>query len=89
MIPVVDSEHIHGSITIPNIIVGQAFFYGGVCQMFAGIGAFVAGNTFGATVMTFLEDSGYPTLQFALTGLALLELTETNPICLPTDTDFS
>jgi succinate-acetate transporter protein len=52
MIPVIDSEHIHGSITIPNVIVGQAFFYGGDCQMLAGIGTFVAGNTFGATVMT-------------------------------------
>jgi succinate-acetate transporter protein len=33
----------------PNIVVGLAFFYGGIVQLVAGIQEFRAGNTFGAT----------------------------------------
>jgi succinate-acetate transporter protein len=33
----------------PNIVVGLAFFYGGLVQLIAGIQEFRGGNTFGAT----------------------------------------
>ncbi len=33
----------------PAIVIGLAFFYGGLCQLIAGINEFRAGNTFGAT----------------------------------------
>lgn len=36
-------------ITVPNVIVGMALFYGGLAQFLAGMWEFVAGNTFGAT----------------------------------------
>ena len=32
-------------VTEPNILVGVAIIYGGVCQFIAGIMEFVAGNT--------------------------------------------
>lgn len=36
-------------ITVPNVIVGQALFYGGLAQFVAGMWEFATGNTFGAT----------------------------------------
>lgn len=43
----------HGRhVTTPNIVVGLAFFYGGLCQLLAGMWEFVAGNTFGATAFS-------------------------------------
>jgi len=38
-----------GFFSAPNIVVGLAFFYGGIVQLVAGIQEFRAGNTFGAT----------------------------------------
>ncbi|KAG8849612.1 hypothetical protein FRB91_009741 [Serendipita sp. 411] len=40
------------SVTIPNIVIGLAFFYGGLVQLLAGIGEFFVGNTFGATALS-------------------------------------
>ncbi|EGW31393.1 transmembrane sensor/transporter [Spathaspora passalidarum NRRL Y-27907] len=39
-------------ITIPNVVVSLACFYGGAAQFFAGCFEFVAGNTFGFTALT-------------------------------------
>jgi hypothetical protein len=39
-------------ITVPNVIVGMALFYGGLAQFLAGMWEFVAGNTFGATAFS-------------------------------------
>jgi succinate-acetate transporter protein len=36
-------------VTVPNVVVGMALFYGGLAQLLAGMWEFVAGNTFGAT----------------------------------------
>jgi hypothetical protein len=36
-------------ITVPNVIVGMALFYGGLAQFLAGMWEFATGNTFGAT----------------------------------------
>ncbi|KAJ2000342.1 hypothetical protein GGI04_004190 [Coemansia thaxteri] len=36
----------------PNVVVGLAFFYGGLCQLLAGMWEFAAGNTFGATAFS-------------------------------------
>ena len=36
-------------VTVPNVVVGMALFYGGIGQMLAGMWEFVTGNTFGAT----------------------------------------
>ena len=36
-------------ISIPNVIVGMALFYGGLAQFVAGMWEFATGNTFGAT----------------------------------------
>ncbi|ABN66332.2 FUN-related protein [Scheffersomyces stipitis CBS 6054] len=36
-------------ITIPNMIVGLCFFYGGLCQFLSGLWEMVMGNTFAAT----------------------------------------
>lgn len=36
-------------VTVPNVVVGMALFYGGLTQLLAGMWEFVAGNTFGAT----------------------------------------
>ncbi len=38
--------------TLPNIVVGLALFYGGLCQLLAGMWEFKAGNTFGATAFS-------------------------------------
>jgi uncharacterized protein len=38
----------HG-VTVPNVVVGMALFYGGLSQLLAGMWEFVTGNTFGAT----------------------------------------
>jgi uncharacterized protein len=38
-----------GLISAPNIVLGLAFFYGGLVQLIAGIQEFKTGNTFGAT----------------------------------------
>jgi uncharacterized protein len=35
-----------------TVLVGLAFFYGGLCQLLAGMWEFRAGNTFGATAFT-------------------------------------
>lgn len=36
-------------ITVPNVVVGMAIFYGGLAQLLAGMWEFATGNTFGAT----------------------------------------
>jgi hypothetical protein len=36
-------------VTVPNVVIGMALFYGGLAQLLAGMWEFVAGNTFGAT----------------------------------------
>lgn len=36
----------------PNVVVGLAFFYGGVCQLLAGMWEFANNNTFGATAFS-------------------------------------
>jgi succinate-acetate transporter protein len=39
-------------VTVPNVVVGMALFYGGLAQLLAGMWEFVTGNTFGATAFT-------------------------------------
>lgn len=39
-------------VTVPNIVVGPALFYGGLAQLLAGMWEFAVGNTFGATGFT-------------------------------------
>ncbi|KAK6204802.1 GPR1/FUN34/yaaH family-domain-containing protein [Scheffersomyces amazonensis] len=39
------------NVQIPNVIVGLAFFVGGIGQTLCGVWEFVIGNTFGATTM--------------------------------------
>ncbi|GAA5873902.1 hypothetical protein JCM5296_007591 [Sporobolomyces johnsonii] len=39
-------------VTVPNIVVGPALFYGGLGQLLAGMWEFACGNTFGATAFT-------------------------------------
>ncbi|KAI9359675.1 GPR1/FUN34/yaaH family-domain-containing protein [Zopfochytrium polystomum] len=39
-------------VTIPNVVVGLALFYGGLGQLLAGMWEFASGNTFGATAFT-------------------------------------
>jgi succinate-acetate transporter protein len=41
-----------GWFTGASIVIGLAFFYGGLAQMLAGMWEFRAGNTFGATAFT-------------------------------------
>lgn len=36
-------------ITVPNVVVGMALFYGGLAQFMAGMWGFAVGNTFCAT----------------------------------------
>ncbi|GAA5959676.1 hypothetical protein JCM21900_002155 [Sporobolomyces salmonicolor] len=39
-------------VTVPNVVVGPALFYGGLGQLLAGMWEFACGNTFGATAFT-------------------------------------
>lgn len=39
-------------VTIPNIVVGLAFFYGGAAQLVAGMFEIAAGNTFGGVALS-------------------------------------
>lgn len=39
-------------ITVPNVVVGSACFYGGAVQFLAGMWELLLGNTFGATALT-------------------------------------
>jgi len=39
-------------VTTPNVVVGLAYFYGGVVQFAAGMWEFACGNTFGATALS-------------------------------------
>ncbi|CCG80737.1 Putative uncharacterized protein [Taphrina deformans PYCC 5710] len=39
-------------VTTPNIVIGLALFYGGLCQLLAGMWEFAVGNTFGATALS-------------------------------------
>lgn len=39
-------------VTTPNVIVGLAFFYGGMTQLLAGMWELASGNTFGAVSLT-------------------------------------
>jgi succinate-acetate transporter protein len=41
-----------GFIASPEVVLGLAFFYGGLAQMLAGMWEFKTGNTFGATAFT-------------------------------------
>jgi len=40
------------SVTVPNIVIGLAFAYGGLAQFMAGMWEFACGNTFGALAFT-------------------------------------
>jgi len=40
------------SVTVPNIVVGLAFGYGGLVQLIAGVEEWACGNTFGATAFS-------------------------------------
>ncbi|CAG8501022.1 6780_t:CDS:2 [Acaulospora colombiana] len=40
------------NLTLPNVITGLALFYGGICQLLAGMWEFRTGNTFGATAFS-------------------------------------
>jgi succinate-acetate transporter protein len=39
-------------VTTPNVVVGLAIGYGGLCQLLAGMWEFASGNDFGATAFT-------------------------------------
>lgn len=39
-------------ITVPNVVLGLACFYGGIVQFVAGVAEFFANNTFGGTALT-------------------------------------
>ena len=39
-------------VTIPNIVVGLAFFYGGAAQLVAGMFELAVGNTFGGVALS-------------------------------------
>ncbi|GAA5905444.1 hypothetical protein JCM6882_003162 [Rhodosporidiobolus microsporus] len=39
-------------ITVPNVVVGPALWYGGLAQLLAGMWEFATGNTFGATAFS-------------------------------------
>lgn len=39
-------------VHVPNVIVGVAVFYGGICQLIAGIMEFACGNSFGTCAFT-------------------------------------
>ncbi|GAA5997126.1 acetate uptake transporter family protein [Rhodotorula paludigena] len=39
-------------VSVPNIVVGPALFYGGLAQLLAGMWEFAVGNTFGATAFS-------------------------------------
>lgn len=39
-------------VTVPNVVVGPALFYGGLAQLLAGMWEFAVGNTFGATAFS-------------------------------------
>jgi len=40
------------NVSTPNIVLGMAFFYGGLCQLLAGMWEFATGNTFGGTALS-------------------------------------
>jgi len=39
-------------VTVPNVVLGMAFFYGGLCQLLAGMWEYACGNTFGGTALS-------------------------------------
>ena len=39
-------------MTVPNVVVGSALFYGGLVQLLAGMWEMACGNTFGATAFS-------------------------------------
>jgi len=39
-------------VTVPNVVLGMAMFYGGLAQLLAGMWEFATGNTFGATAFS-------------------------------------
>ncbi|GAA5849689.1 hypothetical protein JCM9279_001980 [Rhodotorula babjevae] len=39
-------------VTVPNVVVGPALFYGGLAQLLAGMWEFASGNTFAATAFS-------------------------------------
>jgi succinate-acetate transporter protein len=41
-----------GFLSGPEVVLGLAFFYGGLAQLLAGMWEFKVGNTFGATAFT-------------------------------------
>lgn len=63
------------------IVLGLAFFYGGICQFFAGLMEFRTGNTFGATAFTSYG-AFWISLAFTLTpffgGKSIADLLGTN-----------
>jgi len=40
------------NVTVPNVVLGMAFFYGGLCQLLAGMWEFACNNTFGGTALS-------------------------------------
>ena len=53
-------------VTVPNVVVGMALFYGGLAQLLAGMWEFVTGNTFGATGEYLGIFSRYPSSSIRL-----------------------
>lgn len=49
-------------VTVPNVVVGMAIFYGGLAQFMAGMWSFAVGNTFCATG-EFQPFRGLPIIQ--------------------------
>ncbi len=58
-------------ITVPNVIVGMALFYGGLAQLLAGMWEFVAGNTFGATGEFWGNFPFFPSSSFRVGGITV------------------
>jgi succinate-acetate transporter protein len=69
-------------ITVPNVVVGMALFYGGLAQFLAGMWEFAAGNAFGATG-GFWPISVHPaTPRESVEGLAISAITLTHMMCV-------
>ncbi|GAA5957346.1 hypothetical protein JCM3765_000430 [Sporobolomyces pararoseus] len=52
LISIPDSTVSTRGVTVPNVVVGPALFYGGLAQLLAGMWEFAVGNTFGATAFS-------------------------------------
>ena len=61
-------------VTIPNIVVGLAFFYGGAAQLVAGMFELAVGNTFGGVALSSYGGFWVPAIQVDSFVLKLLML---------------